>query len=55
MSLVMLNAIVASISYQFHSFVYPGRKMSEKFNMQSQTEHMHMKYVGSGHPDITKL
>jgi hypothetical protein len=29
--------------------------MSEKFNMQTQAEHLHMKYVGTGHPDITKL
>jgi hypothetical protein len=29
--------------------------MAEKFNMQSQMEHLQMKYVGTGHADITKL
>lgn len=28
---------------------------SEKYTMQSQTEHLQMKYVGAGHAEITKL
>eukprot|EP00467_Chlorarachnion_reptans_P006671 CAMPEP_0114509270 /NCGR_PEP_ID=MMETSP0109-20121206/13110_1 /TAXON_ID=29199 /ORGANISM="Chlorarachnion reptans, Strain CCCM449" /LENGTH=93 /DNA_ID=CAMNT_0001688391 /DNA_START=52 /DNA_END=333 /DNA_ORIENTATION=+ len=28
--------------------------MTERFNIYSQLEHLQMKYVGTGHPDITR-
>mmetsp|Transcript_9093 Transcript_9093/g.10895 ORF Transcript_9093/g.10895 Transcript_9093/m.10895 type:complete len:94 (+) Transcript_9093:74-355(+) len=28
--------------------------MTERFNIHSQLEHLQMKYVGTGHPDITR-
>lgn len=28
---------------------------SDRFNIQSQTEHMQMKYTGTGHADTTKF
>lgn len=28
--------------------------MKEKFNIQTQLEHLQMKYVGTGHADTTK-
>ncbi|GAB5372590.1 hypothetical protein AAMO2058_001678700 [Amorphochlora amoebiformis] len=28
--------------------------MSERFNIHSQLEHLQMKYIGTGHPDITR-
>mmetsp|Transcript_24278 Transcript_24278/g.33966 ORF Transcript_24278/g.33966 Transcript_24278/m.33966 type:complete len:94 (+) Transcript_24278:182-463(+) len=28
--------------------------MTERFNIHSQLEHLQMKYVGTGHPDVTR-
>jgi hypothetical protein len=28
--------------------------MAEKFNFQSQLEHLHKKYTGAGHADLTR-
>mmetsp|Transcript_13481 Transcript_13481/g.25726 ORF Transcript_13481/g.25726 Transcript_13481/m.25726 type:complete len:94 (+) Transcript_13481:68-349(+) len=28
--------------------------MTERFNIHSQLEHLQMKYIGTGHPDITR-